>query len=323
MTKQHKISIVVPVYNESAGLPHFHGALLEVCSKNNIDLLEIIYCDDGSTDSTSDIVSAWHAKDPSIKLLRLSRNFGKEQALAAGIAAAKGDAIITMDSDGQHPVNLLPKFIDAWQNGNLVVIGIRKQSRSDSFIKRIGSQAYYKIYSSVTKQTMLPGTTDYCLIDASVQQAFLKLQEPQRINRALIDWLGFPKTYISFEANKREHGNARYSMQKLVSSAANGLVSMSPIPLYIFGLIGLIITISSLILGVTVLTEQTLLGDPLNWKFTGTAQLSILLLFLVGILLVSQGLLSLYVSHIHNQTKQRPLYVIDTVNSLGINKNDR
>lgn len=323
MTRHKKISIVVPVYNESAGLPHFHGALMDVCYENNINLHEIIYCDDGSTDGTTEIIRNWHHKDPIVKLVKLSRNFGKEHAMAAGIAQASGDAIITLDSDDQHPVSLIPQFVEAWASGSLVVVGIRKRSSSDSYIKRKGSQIYYKIYSLVTMQDMLPGTTDYCLMDASVQKAFLKLQEPQRINRALINWLGFPRTYIYFNAKKRLLGDAHYSVNKLMLLAANGLVSMSPIPLYLFGIIGLIITLTSVILGISVLFEQILLGDPLNWNFTGTAQLSILLLFLVGTLLVSQGLLSLYVSHIHNQTKQRPLYIIDTVNSVGLINNEK
>ena len=314
------LSIVVPIFNEAASLPFFHDSLLSVCHKNNINIRQIIYCDDGSTDESAEIIKKWHSQDKRVVLLKLSRNFGKEQAMAAGIAYADSDAVITIDSDGQHPVELIPKFIQQWQAGSLVVIGLRQGSSGNNIFKRGSSSLFYGIYNLFSQQKMQPGTTDYCLMDKSVQQEFIKLNEPQRISRALVDWLGFPRSYVVFEANKRQHGKAAYSIKKLFCLSANGLVSMTPVPLYIFGIIGMIITGLSLVLGVAIIIEQFVLNDPLGWDFTGTAQLSILLLFLVGTILMSQGLLSLYISHIHNQTKKRPLYIIDTVNSVGLDK---
>lgn len=319
MTKK-TITVVVPVFNEAASLPHFHNSLVNACGKLNVLVDQIIYCDDGSTDESAEIVKKLHAEDKRVVLLKLSRNFGKEQAMAAGIAQANSDAVITLDSDGQHPVGLIPKFIQQWQAGSLVVTGLRQGSSGNNLFKRSSSNMFYGIYNLFSQQKMQPGTTDYCLMDKSVQQEFIKLNEPQRISRALVDWLGFPRSYVVFEASKRQHGTATYSIKKLFYLSANGLVSMTPVPLYIFGIIGMVITSLSLILGIAIIFEQFFLNDPLGWNFTGTAQLSILVLFLVGIILMSQGLLSLYISHIHNQTKKRPLFVIDRVNSVGLDK---
>lgn len=318
MVKPKKISIVVPVYNEASVLPRFHKELTAFCAKKNINISEIIYCDDGSKDDTAEMIRDWNSRDKNVKLLQLSRNFGKEYALTAGIAAATGDAIITMDGDCQHPIELLPKFIQAWKTGDMVVVGVRTENADVTWLKRCFSRLYYMIFNSMSQHQLPTGSTDYCLIDSSVQRAFLQLHEPQRITRALIGWLGFKRTYIPFCAKPRAGGNVAYSTKKLISLASNGLVSMSPVPLFVFGIVGLFITVASFLLGSAVLVEQTLLGDPLGWKFTGTAQLSILVLFLVGIILISQGLLSLYVSHIHNQTKQRPLYVVDYRGSRGL-----
>jgi dolichol-phosphate mannosyltransferase len=323
MVKIPKISIVVPAYNEADSLRHFHESLLSVLKNNKIDFHEIIYCDDGSIDRTPIIAKELHNKNSKVKLLRLSRNFGKEYALTAGIANASGDAIITIDADGQHPVELIPQFIKLWQSGNLVVVGVRTENAKISLTKRLGSKLFYVLINGFGSNNISLGSTDFCLIDSSVQKAFLSLPETNRLTRSLIDWLGFPKATIKFKAKSRAHGIPTYDTKKLFYLAINGLVAMSPVPLFIFGILGILITGFSFIIGTAILIEQILLGDPLNWNFTGTAQLSIFILFLVGIILISQGLLSMYILHIQKQTRQRPLYIIDYVNSFGLSENGR
>lgn len=317
-----RISVVVPVYNEAASLPSFHAALAAEIGQKHLPVHEILYCDDGSRDETAQIVTDLHVHDNRVKLLKFSRNFGKEYALSAGIAASTGDAIITLDGDGQHPVELLPAFIHAWEQGAQVVVGIRTESQGLGLLSTVRSRAYYAMYNRVSQQQMIPGLTDYCLLDAAVQREFVKLDEPRRITRALIDWLGFERRYIQFEAKPREHGEPTYSTRKLFASAANGLISMSTVPLYVFGALGVAITGVSFVLGLAVLIEQYLLNDPLAWNFTGTAQLSILLMFLIGVVLMSQGLLALYISHILSQTQHRPLYIIDYQRSIGLKETD-
>lgn len=314
----YRLSIVVPVYNESAGLESFHISLVKTLQSLAANDYEIIYCDDGSTDNTAEIVRKLRGNDTHVKLIKFSRNFGKESALSAGIAEATGDAIITLDGDAQHPVQLLPKFVEAWKAGAQVVIGVRTSNTGEGFVKRRGSQVFYKVFNKLTGQKLVPGSGDFRLIDRAVQQAFLSLKETDRITRGLIDWLGFRREYIHFKANAREGGSAGYSIGKLTKLAANSFVSLSPQPLYLFGYLGIFITLASFALGLAVIIEQLLLNDPWHWKFTGTAMLGIMILFMVGIVLMSQGILALYISHIHSQVKGRPLYIIDQAGSVGI-----
>ena len=310
-----KLSVVVPVYNEAAGLPAFHKSLLATLAGLSYDW-EVIYCDDGSTDKTAELVGNWHQADKRVKLVRLSRNFGKESALAAGIAAAGGDAIVTIDGDGQHPVELLPQFLAAWQDGAQVVVGVRDSINGG----RPGSRLFYTLFNQLTSQKLVPGSTDYRLIDKVVRQAFLELKETDRITRGLIDWLGFRRAFVHFDVKPRHSGAGSYDRAKRWQLATHSFVSLTPKPLYIFGWLGVFITVCALLLGSAVFIEQLLLGDPWHWRFTGTAMLGILTLFLVGIILMSQGILSLYISHMHTQSKQRPLYVIDYQASAGIEK---
>jgi dolichol-phosphate mannosyltransferase len=314
------LSVVVPLFNEAAVLPAFHEALVNSVKGAAEDSYEIIYCDDGSTDDTAKLVGQWHDHNHRVKLIKLSRNFGKENALSAGIGLASGRAILMIDGDGQHPVELIPKFVDAWQQGAQVVIGVRTGKTKTSWLKRADSVVFHKVFNKLTGQKLLPGSTDFRLIDRAVQQAFLRLEESDRTTRGLIDWLGFRRQFIYFEANARQDGAPGYSQAQLMRLAANSFVSLTPKPLYLFGYLGVFITMGALLLGLSVLVEQLILGDPWHWKFTGTAMLGILTLFLVGTILLSQGILSLYISHIHSQSKGRPLYVIDYSGSAGIEK---
>ena len=312
------LSVVVPVRNESSGLQKFHEQLVGVVEKSAKDSYEILYCDDGSTDDTSELVRKFNTSNPRVKLIKLSRNFGKENALAAGIETAAGQAILMLDGDGQHPVELIPKFVEAWRRGAQVVAGVRVGNTHEGWSKRMGSRLFYRVFNRFATQKLQAGSTDFRLIDASVQQAFLTLRETHRMTRGLIDWLGFQRELIYFQANARKQGSSSYDRRNLMRLAANSFTSLTPTPLYLFGFVGVIITFLSLVLGASVFVEQILLGDPWHWKFTGTAMLSILLMFLIGIVLISQGILSLYISHLHSESKQRPLYVIDYERSAGI-----
>jgi len=314
---KRRISVVVPVYNESRLIAGFHAALLAMLQTLSYTF-EIIYCDDGSSDETPELIRAWCKKDDRVKLIRFSRNFGKESALTAGLSEATGDAILTLDGDSQHPVELIPKFLAAWEAGAQVVIGVRTANSGEGWVKRHGSKLFYRLLNNITGQKTVPGSSDFRLIDRVVQEAFLLLTETDRMTRALIDWLGFKREYVYFKANAREDGAAGYTFSKLTKLATNSFVSQSPQPLYISGYLGIFITCAAFILGFAVFIEQILLGDPWSWNFTGTAMLGIMLLFLVGIVLVSQGVLALYISHIHSQAKGRPLYIIDRAASAGL-----
>ena len=238
----YRISVVVPVYNEGTGLTRFHSSLTETLERLASGAYEIIYCDDGSSDDTADIIRAFCAANKHVRLIKFSRNFGKESALTAGIAEASGKAIITLDGDSQHPVELLPKFMAAWEAGAQVVIGVRTDNVGEGWIKRHGSRWFYRLLNKITGQKTIPGSSDFRLIDQTVREAFLSLKETDRMTRALIDWLGFRREYVYFKANAREVGSAGYTFGKLTKLAANSFVSLSPQPLYISGYLGIFIT---------------------------------------------------------------------------------
>ena len=311
------LSIVVPVYNEAAGLQSFHESLAEVLEKTAPDSYEIIYCDDGSTDDSNEIIHKLAAENTHVRLLKLSRNFGKEVATTAGIHEAKGAAIMTIDADGQHPVELIPEFIARWQAGNKVVVGLRTSNHKEGFVKRFGSKLFYKILNRFTGLKIDPRATDFRLIDSSVQAEFSRMTERNRITRGLIDWLGYERSYIKFKANPRAAGEAGYSFKKLFKLAVDSIISLSVSPLYIVAYIGGIVLPVSVLVGLFMVLDA-IVGDPFNLNSTGTAYIVVLLLFLVGVLLVSQGIIGLYLSHIHTETQNRPLYIVDEDRSIGL-----
>lgn len=307
----------MPVYNEAANMRAFYAVMAPIIDGASKGKYEIVYVDDGSIDTTADKVAALRKRDKRVRLLSLSRNFGKEIALAAGIAHARGKAIFLIDGDGQHPVERIPEFLGAWRAGAQVVVGVRIANHNEGWIKRYGSKLFYKLFNRISAIKMVPGSSDFRLIDREVQQAFMKLSEPDTITRGLIDWLGYKRMYISYAANARTAGKTGYKLWKLVRLATHSFVSLSPVPLYMLGYIGLVVTAVSLLTGIAIFLEQILLGDPLGWSFTGTAMLSILLVFLVGVMLISQGVMALYVSVIHTQSKRRPLFIINEAHSEG------
>jgi dolichol-phosphate mannosyltransferase len=321
MAQKHHVtlSIVIPVYNEAGGLKTFHNQLLSVLDSLDTPF-EVLYCDDGSSDGSDKIIQDLNQHDAHIKLIRLSRNFGKEAALAAGIAAASGAATILIDADGQHPVEKIPDFIEAWKNGAKVVVGLSKPYKREGWFKRYGSKIFYKLFNRLTSQKLIAGSSDFRLIDSQVKDAFLELHESNRITRGLIDWVGFERAYVPYVTQPRSVGTASYSRRKLIGLAANSFVSLTTTPMYLFGYLGVIISTVSLVLGSTIIIEQLILEDPLSWNFTGTAMLGMLIIFLVGIVLMSQGILSLYISHIHAESKGRPLYIIDKKRSIGLSQ---
>lgn len=317
-----ELSIVVPVYNEAASLEAFHTSLTKILKALNMQW-NVLYVDDGSTDESNHIIHRFTKKDPNVKLLSFSRNFGKENALSAGINQAEGSAILTIDGDGQHPVELIPEFIAKWQAGAKVVVGVRTNHSSSQVMKSLSSSLFYKLFNRMSRDHLIPGSTDFRLIDEQVRTAFNDLPEQDRMTRSLIDWLGFKRDYVHFTSHDRLSGTPVYSHRKLTELAMNSIISSTVLPLYLFGYLGIGITIFSFILGAVVFLEQIVLEDPLGWQFTGTAMLGILIVFLVGLVLLSQGLLSLYVSQIHREAKNRPLYVIDYERSVGVHRESR
>jgi glycosyltransferase involved in cell wall biosynthesis len=316
------LSVVVPMYNEEEVLRDFHKILLPEVKRASGNSFEIIYVNDGSKDATLDILSEIATTDKKVRVINLSRNFGKEIATTAGISVATGDATLLMDGDGQHPPIRIEDFIMEWQKGAQVVIGVRSSNHKEGTVKKWGSKIFYRIFNATSGSEIIPRSTDFRLIDKVVRNEFLKFTERQRITRGLIDWLGFKRAYITFDAPARMAGEASYKTSQLIKLAMNSFVSLSLTPLFFFGWIGVFITTISLFIGLFIFVEQLVFADPLQLNITGSALLGIFTSFLIGLVLTSQGIIAVYLSHVHGQSQARPLFVIDPVNSIGLNSDE-
>ena len=320
-----KISIIVPVYNEKESIENFYYDLLLPVIKRLPYKFSVIFINDGSSDGTLHILKDICRKNKNVGLISFSRNFGKENALAAGInEIQKTDAFILLDADGQHPPKYIKDFIRSWEAGNEVIVAVRSDYKKQGLLKRLGSSLFYKIMGSLGESNITPGAMDFCLLDHSVAEELSKLPEHNRINRGLLSWVGFKRDFVKVTINKRLAGKPSYNFKKLLKLALDSFASMSITPLALFGYIGFGITFFSGILGLFVIVEQFIMKDPMSINFTGTACLSIFITFLVGLVLISQSITSLYVSHIHKESQGRPLYIIDKNNSISIqNENSK
>lgn len=304
------ISIIIPIYNEEDNIEWHHQKIAKTIHTLP-QQFEIIYVDDGSSDRSLEILKKVHAKQPSVRYITFSRNFGKEAAISAGLAAAKGDAALIIDDDGQHPIELLPDFIAKWEEGFEVITGIRKSNQGEGLIKSLGSKLFYQLLKVVdNRREATSGSTDFRLIDRKVIDQYNRLTEHNRMARNLIDWLGFKRASIPFHAKARHAGTAAYSYGKLVKLAIDSAIKHSTRPLKLIGVLGIFISVVSLLLFIFLFIESFLMADPLRLAVTGTAFLAIFLSFLIGIVLICQGLFALYLENVYHETQNRPLYII-------------
>lgn len=310
------ISIVIPVYNEGLGVGRFlDEKLLPVVNKLPYRV-ELIVANDGSTDKSLDAIKASEFfKIVPTKIISFTKNFGKEVALSAGLKYSRGDAAIMMDADGQHPVDAIIKMVEKWENGAKIVTAINSKNSTKH---KFSSGVFYRLMRLMGNKAIREGEMDFRLLDRAVINEFNKFTEHNRITRGLIDWLGFPQEYIKVSTLKRESGKPTYSRKKLMRLAVDSFVSMSSTPLLIFGYIGLLIMFTSLPFGLFILIEQYILGDPMGLDWSGAVAMSVFVSFLVGLVLVSQSITALYISRIHAEVKDRPLFVIDQTKSINI-----
>lgn len=308
--ERKSISLVIPIYNEQDSIAWHYKHI-----KQHLDArhqpFSIVYVDDGSSDDSLKIIRELHHNSPQdVHYVVLSRNFGKEAATTAGLAAATGDAVVIMDGDGQHPIELVDTFVSLWHQGHDVVVGVRTGNKNTGFIKKLGSKLFYAVLKFIGGKNVVAGTTDFRLIDAKVVAEFNKLTERNRVTRDLIDWLGYHRAEVPFEAAERHAGTASYSFRKLLKLALDGIISHSTRPLKLIALLGSIISILSAGSGILLAIQKYAFGDPLNLSISGSALLALFVTFLVGIVLVCQGLLALYLESVYYETQNRPLYVV-------------
>jgi len=305
------ISIVIPAYNEEKNISLMYNELQKVFKTlQGKYVFDVLFVNDGSTDKTLLEIEKLASLGSQVKYIDFSRNFGKEVATTAALNNCQGDACIMLDADLQHPVELIPEFINRWEQGFEVVVGIRNKNKSIGFIKKIGSKIFYKIINKIAEVKIVPNATDFRLLDRIVINEFNRFTETNRMSRALIDWLGFKRDYIYFDANERVNGNASYSFWKLFKLALNSFISLSLLPLKLAGNLGFAITLVSGIAGLYILLGKYFFHWHFASTFSDSENLAILILFLVGIMLISIGLMALYVANIHSEVINRPMYVI-------------
>jgi polyisoprenyl-phosphate glycosyltransferase len=307
--KSKLISIIIPVFNETQNVSIIYREL-KFIFKNSVYRYELIFVNDGSTDDSQEVIEGLAKKDKKVKFIDFSRNFGKEMATTAGINMSQGEAAIMIDADLQHPVELIPDFLQRWEAGAEMVIGVRKKNNGEGFIKKIGSILFCKMMNIMGETKIVNRSTDYRLIDRKVIDEFNKFSEHNRITRGLLDWLGFKKDYIYFEANERINGQPAYNFVKLFKLSTSTFVSHSLFPLKFAGYLGIIIILTSSPLGLFIFIEKYILNDPFNFSFSGPAILAVIILFLVGIILTCLGLIALYIGNIQSEVMGRPMYVI-------------
>lgn len=301
------ISIVIPVFCEEQNVLKFYNRLEQITREISNYTWEYIFVNDGSTDGSYLELKKIAAKDKKTKVLNLSKNFGKEIALSAGIEAASGSAVITIDCDLQHPPKLIPLMIKKWEEGVEVVATIRKKIESQPLTRQIGSKLFYLLMSKISEVEMISQTTDFRLIDKKVADIFKTISEKSRMYRGIIDWMGFKKEYVEFDADARAEGVSGYSYRKLLNLAINSITSFSLFPLKIAGIIGVVITFFSSLLLLVMLPTYFIFRSPL---FSPLAIVAVSNTFFIGIVLISLGLIALYIGNIHSEVVNRPLYIV-------------
>jgi len=305
---KQKIAVVIPVYREEENLSLLHERLNKVTQGLPDYDWQYIFVNDGSPDDSLEVLREIAEQDNRSKVIDLSRNFGKEIALTAGVHEAENvDAIICMDADLQHPPELIPELVTQWQNGTEIVATIRTTIEKQPLLRRVGSHLYYWLMSKISGLNMQSQTTDFRLYDKKVIKAFRHVTERERFFRGIMDWMGFRKVYIEFRAEARNEGNAGYSYKKLWQLAVNSITSFSLWPLRITGYLGVLITLlSGSLLGWMIINY--LISS--HWDYTPLAIVVVANTFLIGLVLMAIGLVALYIGTIHTEVINRPLYII-------------
>lgn len=302
------IMVVVPVYREAINLKRLYERLEDVTKTLPEYVWEYIFVNDGSPDDSLAVLRSLAEADTKVKVIDLSRNFGKEIALTAGVHhAAHADAVICLDADLQHPPEYIPELVAKWRAGAEIVATIRISIAKQPLGRRLGSYLYYWLMSKISEVEMVSQTTDFRLYDRKVVQAFCHITERARMFRGIMDWMGFRKEYLEFRADAREEGKAGYSYSKLWRLAVNSVTAFSLFPLRMAGYLGILITsFSSILLAWMILTYFFIHSQT----FTPMAFFMVANTFLIGIVLMSIGMVALYIGNIHTEVINRPLYLI-------------
>lgn len=299
------LSVVVPVYNEDVVLPAFQQRLRAVLDVLECDV-EIIYVNDGSTDESLTALTEIHRSDPRVAVIDLSRNFGKEVAMTAGLDAAAGDAVIMMDADLQDPPECIPEMVREWQAGCDVVLMRRRSRVQDGWFKKATARAFYRAIGRIGAIDIPPNVGDFRLLSRRATQALRRFPERSRFMKGLFAWIGFPTREIEYDRDGRFAGKTKWNYWRLWNFALEGITSFSAVPLKLASYIGLATSLVAFVYGGYVVVKTLLIGD----RVPGYPTLVTLVLFLGGLQLMALGIIGEYLARMFVEVKQRPLYLV-------------
>ena len=304
-----RLCVVSPCFDEAESLPHFHAALDEVLAALSGYEVHTILVDDGSRDETLSVANTLLASNPRGHVYSLTRNFGHQAAVSAGLDAAvslDADVVIVLDSDLQQPPALIPQMLERWEAGLAVVFAARRQTRGAGVFKRGSSWLYYRLFNALSHTKLEPGAADFYLLGREPLRALVSMPERNRLLRGMIAWMGFPHATIHYDAEPRVAGQSKYSLTRMVRVAMNGLISFSAAPITIAVRLGLGLCAFGALYLVYVFARNWLYGDLV----AGWASLMSVVLILGGAQLLFIGLIGQYISRIYDESKQRPLYLL-------------
>ena len=306
-----KLSIVAPCYNEELALPQFVDRVTAVCRQLGCDY-EIVLVNDGSRDNSLQVMHKLREDDPRVKVLNLSRNFGHQVAITAGMDYAQGSAVVVIDSDLQDPPEVIPEMIAAWKDGADVVYGVREQREGETWFKLTTAKLFYRLIDRITSITIPVDTGDFRLMDRRVIDVMKELREHHRFMRGLSAWTGFRQTGVKYKRQPRYAGSTNYPLRKMVKLAWDAITSFSFAPLQLATSVGFIIAFLAL-LGILVSIILRLFGHAI----VGQATTLISVLFLGGIQLIFLGIIGEYLGRIYDEVKRRPLYIVADSEGFG------
>jgi glycosyltransferase involved in cell wall biosynthesis len=304
MSNSFLVSIVIPVYNESGSIGRLIAMLEEELSI--YPNYEVIFVDDGCTDNTLELIKVQNKKNQSFNFISLSRNFGHQYALKAGLDYANGDCIISMDGDMQHPIKLVHEMINLWLKGNHVVYTIRKDDENISFFKKNTASLFYSLINRISDVKIMKGTADFRLIDKKVLEIITSMNEAHLFLRGIVPWVGFTQIGLEYKPNERFAGTSKYTLIKMIKFAATGITSFSIKPLQIATGLGFIISFLAFVYGI----YATTISFITNTTVSGWTSLIVSVLFIGGVQLIFIGIIGEYIGKIFIQVKNRPNYII-------------
>jgi glycosyltransferase involved in cell wall biosynthesis len=299
------LSVVVPAFNEAEVLPEFHRRLSEALNGLALDS-EIIYVNDGSTDATAVILRALQNDDARVAVVDLSRNFGKEIAMTAGLDHASGDAVVIIDADLQDPPELIPELVRHWREGYDDVYARRVSRDGESFIKRTTAHLFYRLLRTLSKVDIPPDTGDFRLLSRRAVDSLTQLKEQHRFMKGLFNWVGFERKEVLYRREPRGAGNSKWNYWRLWNFALEGITSHTTAPLRLASYLGFVVALLAFVYALYMVYDVLVHGNPV----AGYPSLIVTMLFLGGVQLITLGVIGEYLGRIFDESKRRPLYVV-------------